>query len=231
MILDFGFWIADCRNGFLTRFIATQGLRARQFISFLKPAFFAFGGLTLLFFLSGCSRDEVPAPPQALLSELVRKDGRLHRAGESEPFTGVMLEHYPDGTLKSRSELVEGVLHGVSEGWHPNKVLQVREHFVAGVSHGARSRWYADGARRSEAEIIEGQIHGVFRRWHENGKLAEEIEMKHGRADGISLSYFPSGYIKAYAEMEEGEIVEREFWNDGETLRPLLSEAGEFVGE
>lgn len=185
----------------------------------------AFG---FVFFLSACSRQPEPPTqtlPEALLSELTRIDDRLHLEGEAGPFTGIMVEQYPEGAPKSRSELVEGVLHGVSEGWHPNGVLQVREQFKAGVSNGTRYRWFDDGVPHTRAEIVEGQLHGIFLRWYENGALAERIEMRNGEPDGASLAYYSSGYLKASAEMARGKVVRQAFWKDGETRDPPLQEA------
>lgn len=185
-------------------------------------------GAYLLF--SGCSPDpaasrspsESESAKEAALADLVRIDGRLHLKGSDEPFTGFMVDHYPDGLLKSRSALVEGRVHGISEGWHPNGVLEVREHFVDGVSHGERSRWFQSGARQSTVEIVEGKLHGLFQRWHESGALAERVEMRDGKPDGASTAYFPSGYLRAYVEMEEGRIVQQQFWEDGETRGQAL---------
>ncbi len=173
--------------------------------------------VVLLFAFYACSDPPEPAPPfEALLVDLVRIEGRLHLAGDENPFTGVMVEHYPDGRTKSRVELEDGVLHGVAEGWWRDGTLQMREHFVAGASHGTRLRWYADGTRESETEIVNGQLHGTFKLWHENGELAQEIEMRNGRPHGESKAYFPSGYLKAVAEMNQGQVVRQSFWNDGE---------------
>lgn len=186
-----------------------------------------FAVLLFWVFLSGCSRPSEPdpaaAPPEAQPSELVRVDDRLHLAGEESPFTGTMVEHYPDGAVKARSELKDGVLHGVSEGWHSNGALQASEHFVNGVSHGTRYRWFDDGTPHTQAEIAQGKLHGAFLRWHENGELAERIEMKHGKPDGVSLAYFASGYLKASVEMEQGQVVRQQFWKDGEMRRSLSS--------
>lgn len=157
-----------------------------------------------------------PPIPDVPRSNLVVRQGRLHRVGQTTPFTGAMVELYPDGALKSRSMIAGGLLHGASEGWHPNGQLAVREHFRKGVSHGLREKWYADGAKMSEVTIVQGKLQGTFRRWHGNGALAEQIEMREGNADGLSLAYYPSGFLKAQAKLEKGKVVEQRFWPDGE---------------
>jgi antitoxin component YwqK of YwqJK toxin-antitoxin module len=169
------------------------------------------------------------SPPP--LSEVARealalRDGRLYRLGATTPFTGVVTERHGDGALRSRSGVVDGRLHGVSESWHTNGQMQAREHFSAGVSHGPRIKWHPNGQTLSEATIIEGRIEGVFRRWHEDGALAEEIPMKAGQPDGLSRAYYPSGFLKAEARLRNGQVVEQRFWKDGERAGPALAATG-----
>lgn len=157
--------------------------------------------------------------PQALLpeverSQLVSKRNRLELEGRV--FTGWMLEHYPDGALKSRSSISNGVLNGLSEGWFTGGTLQVSEHFRDGVSHGERRRWDEQGRPVSVAQIDSGRLVGRFQRWHENGVLAEEMTMKAGAADGPARTWFPSGFLKSEVIMLEGKIQSQKTYADGE---------------
>lgn len=160
-------------------------------------------------------RPQPRQPLEVLREELSLRDGLLHRNKESSPFTGIMIERYPDGTLKSRSFVASGLLQGLSEGWYTNRQLQVSESFKAGVSHGPRMKWYENGKPMSETTIEQGRHHGVFRRWHENGELAEQVNLVDGKPDGLSLAYHPSGYLKARVVLKMGEVLEQKFWEDG----------------
>lgn len=164
---------------------------------------------------------------EVLRAELELRGGLLYRKGAVEPFTGVMLERYPDGALLSRSTVVAGRLHGLSEGWYPDGRLQVREHFVRGVSQGERIKWHANGATQSVAAIVEGQLHGPFLRWHENGVLAEEMTLNRGRPDGWARSFYPSGFLKARVRLAAGAVVEQQFWSEDarRTEEPALTAA------
>jgi len=148
--------------------------------------------------------------------ELVLRNGMLYQAGHTQPFSGTMVEFYPSGALKSRSAIVNGLLQGLSEGWHTNQQRAVSEHFRQGVSHGLRTKWYPSGAKMSEVMIVNGKLDGTFRRWHENGILAEEIEMRQGNADGLSRAFYASGFLKAQARLQNGKLIEQKFWKDGE---------------
>jgi len=155
--------------------------------------------------------------PQTIpLARMEVRDQRLYRAASAKPFTGVVVEHYPNRVLKSRAQVFDGKLDGLSEGWHTNGILQVEEHFQKGVSNGRRVKWHANGAKASECEVIDGKLNGVFRRWNEDATLAEEIEMRDGEPHGISSAYYPSGFVKTRARLEKGAVIEQKSWKDGE---------------
>lgn len=162
------------------------------------------------------TRVERPVPLELSRTNLVLEEGRLRQPGNATPFTGFMVEHHVDGTLRSRSAISNGLLNGLSQGWFTNGQMQVSENFKDGVSHGIRTKWYADGAKQSEANIVDGKLQGTFRKWHPNGVLAEQAELVADQPEGTSVAYFPSGYLKARVIMREGKPVEQKFWKDGE---------------
>lgn len=159
-------------------------------------------------------------PRRVLRSALELRDGILHEKETGKPFSGVLTESYPDGAPLSRSELVDGRLHGVSEGWYANRQIQVREHFVRGIASGERIKWHPNGIVQSRANIANGQWEGIFRRWHENGALAEEVPMRQGRPVGTSRSYYPSGCLQSQVTLQDGAVKEQRFWKDGEVPKP-----------
>jgi antitoxin component YwqK of YwqJK toxin-antitoxin module len=145
---------------------------------------------------------------EVLPQELVLQDGKLYRKGQNRPFHGWLVEFYPDGTLLSRSAVVDGRLHGLSEGWYSNGQIQIRETYQRGLAHGVRIKWYPDGTTQSVAHLAEGHYHGPYRRWHENGLLAEEVEFQRGHPHGWARSYHPSGALKTEVQLEHGRIVQ-----------------------
>lgn len=155
-------------------------------------------------------------PPERTAAELTKRDGALWDISANQPFSGWLVERQTNGSLRSRSWLVKGVLNGVSEGWYASGALQVREHFVAGLSDGTVTRWREDGAKLSEATMRDGKMEGQFRRWHPNGQLAEEVAMSVGEPDGISRAWFPDGSLKAEVLLEKGRMITQKFWKEGE---------------
>ena len=164
----------------------------------------------------GANPPTAAAPIEVARTNLILTEGRLHLTGQTNSFTGFMIEHHASGALRSRSVISNGLLHGISEGWYTNGQRQVTEHFKEGVSHGVRTKWSASGAKTSEASIVDGKLHGTFRRWHENGTLSEQVEFFEDQPQGTSLAYFPSGYLKARVVLRDGRPEQQTFWKDGE---------------
>ena len=162
-----------------------------------------------------------PMPPTELnLQFVVRTNGLMYRVGHPQPFTGVVIERYREGGLKSRTEVVSGQLDGLSEGWFTNGVLQVVEHFSRGTSDGQRTKWHDNGKKLSEVNIVAGKLEGTFLKWHDNGKLEQEIQLVGGVPHGWSRSWFPSGSLKARVKLDNGKVVEQTFFKDGEKNEP-----------
>ncbi|QBG47443.1 toxin-antitoxin system YwqK family antitoxin [Verrucomicrobia bacterium S94] len=136
---------------------------------------------------------------------------RPHSAGPEKP---VEERCYANGELRSRTEIVDGVPDGLSQGWFTNGQLQVAEYYTHGVSHGLRTQWYITGEKKSEAEIVRGQIHGRFRRWYKNGQLAEDAGFSNGIPHGISYAWYEDGAKKAEVLMENGVVVKQQFWDE-----------------
>lgn len=125
--------------------------------------------------------------------------------------------------MKSRSSVSNGLLQGLSQGWHTNGLLQVEETYVAGISHGLRSKWHPDGRLQSEAPVVGGRVHGFFQRWDEQGALVEEIEMRDDQPEGISRAYHPDGSVRIEVRMKAGRVVTTQSWPVGEHRAATLS--------
>ena len=171
---------------------------------FLVSGFLAAAVLTVI--LKPWQRELVPAE-QVSRNQLVLQQGRLMKISKTNAFTGLMVEFYPDGTLQSRSAVSNGLLHGVSEGWHTNGVLAVRETFRDGRSHGLRTKWDIESRRISELDIREGRIDGFHREWHTNGQLVVEVAMASGLPSGQSRRWSPDGTLVGQWSLSNGVVV------------------------
>jgi antitoxin component YwqK of YwqJK toxin-antitoxin module len=157
--------------------------------------------------LQGCKKADPPV--EVPRSDLVLSDGRRVRAGTTTAFTGVIVEHYTSGAVKSRTVVSSGVLHGISEGYHTNGVMQMREHFRNRLSDGPREKWYLSDKKMAEAMIQGGKLNGLFGRWDEARVLVEEIQLRDDKPDGVALAFHPDGSIKARVKMQGSTVIER----------------------
>ena len=172
---------------------------------FLVSGFLAAVVLTVI--VKPWQRELVPAE-QVSRNQLVLQQGRLMKTSQTNAFTGLMVEFYPDGTLQSRSAVSNGLLHGVSEGWHTNGVLAITEVFVSGTSHGTRTKWDAASNRIAETDIREGEIEGLHREWHTNGKPSLEVTMARGKAQGVARKWSLEGQLAGQWVMSNGVVIQ-----------------------
>ncbi len=190
----------------------------RKHILKLLAAVALVGALAALFVClrrSPAPRAAVPAR-EVLRHDLLQIGGRWHRTGETNLFSGWMVDYYPTGARLSRSQIAKGLLNGVSEAWYTNGQMRVREHFKDGISDGLREKWHENGARLSVATIVEGKVTGTFRSWYDNGQLAEQINMRFGQPDGTAWAYYPSGFLKAETRLQDGCVLEQKTWKEGD---------------
>lgn len=171
----------------------------------------------LLVLVGGMAWLRVERPvTEARMEELVLQDGILRWSGSQEVFNGRLVSREKDGHLRSASEVKDGRLHGLSEGWHENGTLQVSERFLRGSSNGLRTKWRADGTRESEAEIRNGRLDGRFTRWNESGLRIEEAFFKDGVPVGEARQWHPDGSLRSWCRLESGRPVESKQWSPGE---------------
>lgn len=107
--------------------------------------------------------------PQAIVtaSELQKTDGALLLNGV--PFTGSVIDYYPDGTRKARFQVVDGKIDGAWAEWHP------------------------DGAIRFYSEWRAGKGEGPFVYLHPNGEISERVTARADIWDGVAEGWHPDG--------------------------------------
>lgn len=68
-------------------------------------------------------------------------------------------------TLASEHSYKDGLLEGVSRGWHPNGVLASETWYRRGKKHGWEREWNSKGELVWELPYRDGKLHGVARYW------------------------------------------------------------------
>lgn len=99
--------------------------------------------------------------------------------------TEVVEEHWPNGQLKLRKEVLR-----LEDGSY--------------VDHGSFERWHSNGNKEYEAFFVRGKKEGTTIRYHKNGRKATEQHYRNGRKDGRCRSWD-----------NEGILVKEENWENG----------------
>lgn len=129
-----------------------------------------FLGAVLLTLSRAAIADTPPAEPPATavpLSQL-QKQGDLQLLNGA-PFTGTVIDHWPDGTRKARFQVVEG------------------------KADGAWAEWYPDGAIRFYSEWRAGKGEGPFVYFHPNGEISERVTARADVWEGVAEGWHPDG--------------------------------------
>lgn len=107
--------------------------------------------------------------PQAVvkLSELQKTDDALLLNGT--PFTGSVVDYYPNGTRKTRFQVLDGKIDGAWAEWHP------------------------DGAIRFYSEWRAGKGEGPFVYFHTNGEISERVTARADIWNGVAEGWHPDG--------------------------------------
>ena len=138
--------------------------------------------------------DELTAEPPAAVVPLsqLQKDGNFHLL-DGAPFTGTVVDTYPDGARKARFQVVEG------------------------KADGAWAEWYPDGAIRFFSEWRGGKGEGPFVYFHPNGEISERVTARADIWDGVAEGWHPDGR-KAFERVYRAGTVlsDRRFSASGE---------------
>ena len=108
----------------------------------------------------------------------------LFTGGDGKPYSGVVRGYYPDGALRSFSEVKEGRLNG-------RQVL-----------------YYADGSVERAGTFREGRSVGPVR-IYEAGRLVMEADVADGAFDGTAISYDAKGEAVQIRRYRRGKLEGR----------------------
>ena len=102
---------------------------------------------------------KVDEPPVQTVdgSTLYTRDGLWYDGDSETPFTGVLVDKYPNG----------------------QKMVEL--HFKDGKEEGLSTEWYANGQKQLEGTSKDGKREGLETHWHENGQKKSEATFKDGK--------------------------------------------------
>ena len=104
-------------------------------------------------FLAGCGGEKKVIDS----SQLQERDGLAYQLNEAKPYTGHVVEYYPQSQQK--------------------RYLSV---YKNGQESGLWTAWHRNGQKAAEVRYKNGKREGVYIEWHENGVKAVELRYRNG---------------------------------------------------
>ncbi|MDB4710790.1 hypothetical protein OAF16_03570 [Flavobacteriales bacterium] len=165
---------------------------------------------------------------------------------KGEPFTGVLIEEYIDGSLKSEFEYENGLKSGLGRSWDENENL-IKEYNYGfhGFKHGDFKEWHSNGQLFKEGEYFEGKKFGSFKLYNEKGNLLEHRKFITSLNSILSLdsNYECKVYFEGFddwknchyqlkpvlKEIDSAKLPLLSEEYHGDTGRPLLNEENKQV--
>ena len=131
--------------------------------------------------LVSCNLQKAPEQPQEKGSEV-----------------RVVKELHPNGRVKSTTEALGKLRHGISKEFRPDGTLKNEITYVRNRKHGEAKSYYTDGKTvKNNISYENGYRHGMAKWYYQSGKLYRETPYENNRINGTRLTYYESRKLQA----------------------------------
>ncbi len=131
--------------------------------------------------------------------------------------TGLWIEYYCSGTIRSKVTFVNGRPNGPVLLYHENGKISEEGTWRNNRWIGNYRLFYDNGQVQHEFEFSEaGRREGKQKYFYENGQLAVEGNFENGRESGLIREYYENGDLKAEKNYNNGAVDE----NSIQTYQP-----------
>lgn len=127
---------------------------------------------------------------------------------DNKPYSGYIVEYYPDSILKQKTGIIDGRKEHRSTFWHPNGKVKQIAFYHLGKLNGSKKVWSSDSTHilLSSLNYVEGKAHGEQLKWYSSGELYKKLNLNMGKEEGIQQAYRKNGDLYANYEAKEGRI-------------------------
>jgi antitoxin component YwqK of YwqJK toxin-antitoxin module len=87
--------------------------------------------------------------------DVSRKNNLIYQKGSSKPFTGIVSDQYPNGTIRLRYQYTNGIPNGLSRSYNENGKLQSEIHFRNGVQEGITKIYHKNGKKEGVMKVYD----------------------------------------------------------------------------
>ena len=127
-----------------------------------------------------------------------------------DPFTVLVKQYYPDGTLMTEIHYNKGEIDGEMKGYYQNGKLKYTSPYTNGKINGHYKAYDDNGNLAVEIPMKNGEVNGEAKNYYENGKIKEVYSFKNGKKEGIGREY-----------SETGEIIKEVLYKDDEEVKKI----------
>lgn len=147
---------------------------------------------------------EIPKDTIAVDDEILQLENGVYLQ-DGKPFSGYLLDDYPNGNTKSLKSFWKGKLEGKAEGWHENGKLAWIRKYADGYKTGVHIGWWSTGAPKFQYTFSGGKHEGAARDWHSNGKIYKLFHYQNGKEEGSQKMWTAKGKIRANYVVKNGK--------------------------
>lgn len=159
------------------------------------------------------------------------QNGQEYERIRTLPGNFELVQHHPDGSVRSKLKMVNSKLHGPAlwtlpngtkdvEGtflnderdgkwtfYHENGKKRLEQQYRYGKLVGASTEFFDDGTVESVYTYVDGRVHGPAKEFHYNGKPAMTIEYAYGVRHGVYTTYAYDGTPQMVRFYVKGDLV------------------------
>ena len=134
-------------------------------------------------------------------------DGVELTAFEGKPFTGFVIENYPNGKPKLWKTIKDGITNGQWQEWLENGNLRYNAYWKDGKGHGLWQYFHDNGKLKYEESYIMDIPNGISRQYYDNGQLKADFFWLQGKKQGIWTYYTETGVLLKTEIYDDDKLI------------------------
>lgn len=124
---------------------------------------------------------------------------------KGQPFSGYLIEKYPNDTIALKKGYFEGKQNGIMTAFYENGNTRYIRPYRNGEKHGTHVGFHRNGVKAFEYHFVKGFSEGNHKEWFSSGQLATNMNYVGGKEFGKQQAWRPDGKVRSnYIVRENG---------------------------
>ncbi len=137
----------------------------------------------------------------------ITKEGVEITTFEGKPYTGYLIETYPNGKQKIWKTMKDGITNGQWQEWLENGKLRYNAYWKDGKGHGLWQYFHDNGKLKYEESYILDIPNGISRAYYDNGQIKEDMFWLQGKKQGVWTSYSETSIVLKTEIYDDNNLV------------------------